>query len=222
MTAYRSTTCRPGRAFTLIELLVVISLIGLLVSILLPALAKARDSARGIRCAAQLKQIGLGAMTYLEDNRQRFHSRYFANATRNTEAINPGIAEYVGVAALGIRDTIFTCPTLQTLFPTQHWNRNLTYTSNQYNNYNYSYSHVKLNNIVKPSRASYIFDGSTTFSPGQSWFYTNVTRGGSSTLADLKYPHADANNTLFVDGHAAPQRYEAFNVSMTQAFWSGK
>lgn len=54
--------------FTLIELLVVVAIISLLVSILLPSLTKARELARKVRCAANLKGIGVGVYLYSSDH----------------------------------------------------------------------------------------------------------------------------------------------------------
>ncbi|BDI31192.1 hypothetical protein CCAX7_32430 [Capsulimonas corticalis] len=60
------------RGFTLIELLVVIAIIAILAAILFPVFAKAREKARQISCASNLRQIGIGILQYVQDNDENY------------------------------------------------------------------------------------------------------------------------------------------------------
>jgi prepilin-type N-terminal cleavage/methylation domain-containing protein len=80
-------------AFTLVELLVVIGIIALLISILLPALGKARYQAQVTACESNLHQIGLAAIMYAGDNHQYLPPRFRGNIPNAPVAVG-GRSDY--------------------------------------------------------------------------------------------------------------------------------
>src|SRR5687768_7681709 len=58
-----------NRAFTLVELLVVIGIIAILIAILMPALGRARDQARGVACSSNMRQLMMGVHMFAADHK---------------------------------------------------------------------------------------------------------------------------------------------------------
>ena len=105
---------RERGIFTLIELLIVVAIIAILAALLLPALGKARETALGIKCAGNMKQIGQYMAMYINDNSDYFPlgdnhggvTWYQLIAAKSTEelALNDSSSLYLG------KGGVFDCP----------------------------------------------------------------------------------------------------------------
>jgi len=98
---YRSPTFSRVRGFTLVELLVVIGIIALLISILLPALSKARESANRVKCGSNIRQLIQGAIMQAQE-RQRGKGVLFPNTTGADDSLANIIPKYVTSPQVGI------------------------------------------------------------------------------------------------------------------------
>src|SRR3989339_632243 len=109
-TRIRKSLC----GFTLVELLVVISVIAILLSILMPALGKARNMARKLSCSSNLRQINLAFDIYLMSN------DYFYPAANDPIAgtvwlwmgrgFKPLLQSYIGIESGQLKSSVLACP----------------------------------------------------------------------------------------------------------------
>ncbi len=128
---------RVRRAFTLVELLVVIGIIALLISVLLPALNKAREQANITKCASQLRSIGQAMNVYAANNKGRLPQQPVMDGTgkytaqpvywlwdlcaESRNAIVNGKTPTGLQAGGGVRDLLY-CPMFYDQNIDNHWN----------------------------------------------------------------------------------------------------
>ena len=215
---------KKAEAFTLIELLVVIAIVGLLAAMLMPALRKARESARATKCAGNLRQLGLAMQMYLDEQ-----GRYFGYY----DTVPGGRLWYFGLeqpfnpsGAPGTRNLDLTKAKLYPYFQTVHGIEicpSYDYRSSKWRqkykavSYGYGYNVYGLvtngagkmfTELRDPTHTICFADTAqvNTFqSPAsasnpmlEEWYYVSYK---SSEPADVHFRHNGRANVLFCDGH---------------------
>ena len=187
-------------SFTLIELLVVIAIIAILASMLLPALAKAREKARTISCAANLKQLALGNIMYAGDNDGMLPG--ISHGSSSDTALIPQDTDFARNGAVWYRSwPVYTYP---------YVNSSEVYAcpGSTYNCYKIAYG---MPYGCSASTAGTIFpsprnDG-TIKRPSECLMISEKGAGGGNLYIlqnqyyAMRMSHSDGGNVAFVDGH---------------------
>ena len=208
---------RKSFSFTLIELLIVIAIIAILASMLLPALSKAKETAKKINCLSNHKQIGLALNSYLND-----YNGWWVFAVDASNVVKPLYRTkiltdngYLQVGANSIYDISFHCPSLSS-----NWSLWYGYSDYVLNNVNSTWG-GGLNGFSandKGCRESQVKDGSKfivladTFdkrSPANSinFFgsigdFAKYPFGSQANAYANPAAHSNGGNYLYADGHA--------------------
>ncbi len=198
---------RGHKGFTLIELLVVISIIAILIAILLPALSSARAAANGIKCASNLRQIGIGFWLYGAEFNGSAPTVYDPAAWLSSAAAGDGLA----AIKMPSGNEYFACPEDDIHFPVTGYSygmNGLLY-GGFFQTPAVAYGtdpHWKLDEIRQPETVILMADSRVTATDEGA----GGGRGMNVSFSERR--HNQRTALLFLDGHATIMEPEESKV----------